>query len=151
MNIYDFFICSAFDTQYVHAIGYGYLSYFDTVQATVLQKVSLQILPVARCKDSTDNPDKMCTYELQKDSCVSDSGGPLLLFIKGRQYVVGLISYGVACGTPHPSVNTRITSFIPWIKNKLASESFCNKSWRWKKIMHFCKKRNNFSTKWNNL
>lgn len=118
-------IFSAFDTNYVNAIGFGYLNYYSLQQASVLQKVSLQILPVDKCTDSTRNPYKMCTYANNKDSCVSDSGGPLILFIKGRQYVVGLISYGIGCGTTNPSVNTRITSYIQWIVSNTDGETFC--------------------------
>jgi secreted trypsin-like serine protease len=119
--------CSAFDTQYVHAIGFGYFNYFEAEQAKILQKVSLQILPADKCSDSKRNENKMCTYERDKDTCISDSGGPLLLNSKGRQHVVGLISYGIGCGTIYPSVNTRITTFLPWIMEKTAGEMFCRK------------------------
>jgi secreted trypsin-like serine protease len=118
---------SAFDTQYVNAMGFGFFNYFEPVQAKILQKVSLQILPVDKCRDSQLNDMKMCTYEKGKDSCISDSGSPLLFFVRGRQFLVGLISYGIGCGTLNPSVNTRITSFLPWILNHTAGEMFCRK------------------------
>jgi secreted trypsin-like serine protease len=117
----------AFDDRYVHAIGFGYLTYFDPEQATVLQKVALKILSSDKCQDSQINDSKMCTYEQQRDSCVSDSGGPLILNVKGRQFAVGLISYGIGCGSAYPSINTRLTSYLPWITSQLADVRLCQK------------------------
>lgn len=31
--------------------------------------------------------------------------------------IVGIISYGVACGTAIPSVNTRVGAFVDWIQS----------------------------------
>ncbi|KAG5673722.1 hypothetical protein PVAND_003742 [Polypedilum vanderplanki] len=118
---------NAFDNKYVYAIGFGYLSYFDQLQASILQKVSLKILPANQCQDSQNNEKKMCTYEQSKNSCVSDSGGPLILNIRGTQFAVGLISYGIGCGSVYPSINTRITSYLDWITRNLQNESLCQK------------------------
>jgi trypsin len=121
------FAQEAFDEKYVSAIGYGFLTYFDPEQATILQKVPLKILPKASCPDSQAHDGKMCTYEKQRDSCVSDSGGPLILTIRGRQFAVGLISYGIGCGTAYPSINTRITFYLPWITRNIQGDSLCRK------------------------
>lgn len=122
-----FFPFSAFDMAYVNAIGYGFFKFWEPTQATILQKVSLQVLPRDECEFSLNNTNKMCTYEHNKDSCVSDSGGPLLHHVKGRQFVVGLISYGIGCGSKYPSVNTRITAYLPWILNKTADDLLCRR------------------------
>lgn len=121
------YIFSAFDMKYVYAIGYGFLNYMEPIQAIILQKVSLQILPADKCEFSMNSTDKMCTYESGKDSCISDSGGPLVYFVKGRQYVVGLISYGIGCGSQYPSVNTRITSYLDFILKHTDGEILCRK------------------------
>ena len=113
--------------EFVFAIGYGWISYLEAKEATILQKVSLQILPTDKCEFSMNSSDKMCTYAHKKDSCISDSGGPLLYFVKGRQFVVGLISYGIGCGSSYPSVNTRITSYLPWILKNTEGEVLCRK------------------------
>lgn len=113
--------------EYVYAIGYGFLTYMEPEQATILQKVSLQILPADKCEFSMNSNDKMCTFERGKDSCISDSGGPLVYFAKGRQFVVGLISYGIGCGSSYPSVNTRITSFLQWILKNTDDEILCRR------------------------
>ena len=46
-----------------------------------------------------------------------DSGGPVLWEnpTTGRLVHVGIISYGIACGTKLPSVNTRVGAFVNWI------------------------------------
>lgn len=62
---------SSFDEAFVSVVGFGLLSFFGR-PAKVLQKVSLQILPADKCKDSLTNGDKMCTYMEGKDSCTSD-------------------------------------------------------------------------------
>lgn len=121
------FIFSAFDMEYVHAIGFGFFTFFEPKQASILQKVSLLVVPRDECEFSMNNTNKMCTYEYKKDSCVSDSGGPLISNVKGRQFVVGLISYGIGCGTKYPSVNTRITAYLPWILSKTADEMLCRR------------------------
>ena len=55
-----------------------------------------------------------------KDSCAGDQGGPLVYRKFSPWYQVGILSYGVGCGTNGVgSVYTRITSFLPWIESKL--------------------------------
>lgn len=68
--------------EYVHAIGFGFFTFWEATQADILQKVSLRVLPRDECEFSLNNNNKMCTYEYKKDSCVSDSGGPLIFFTK---------------------------------------------------------------------
>lgn len=34
-----------------------------------------------------------------------------------RLVIVGIVSYGVACGTKIPSVNTRVGAFLDWIQS----------------------------------
>ena len=58
-----------------------------------------------------------------KDSCIEDSGGPLMVKQDGRLVVVGLVSAGVGCGLPKmPGIYTRISSYIYWIKSVLAKK-----------------------------
>lgn len=49
------------------------------------------------------------------------------MWYKGnRLFLVGVISYGEGCATAKPAVNTRITSFLPWIQS--ITGSLCQKS-----------------------
>lgn len=59
--------------------------------------------------------DHICTYTKGKDTCQKDSGGSLY-YNDGKQYTIGIVSYGIACAANTPSVATRVTSYIPWIE-----------------------------------
>lgn len=67
------------------------------------------------------NETQLCAINLQQrsDACQGDSGGPIFLndAITGVSTIVGIVSYGVSCGTELPSVYTRIASYAGWIEN----------------------------------
>lgn len=44
--------------------------------------------------------------------------------VTGRLVLVGMPSYGVACGTRQPRVACRISSYIPWIQ-QVTNENYC--------------------------
>jgi len=46
----------------------------------------------------------------------SSTGGPFFYENDGKFYVFGVISFGVSCGTPFPSVYTRVSYYLPWIE-----------------------------------
>lgn len=48
------------------------------------------------------------------DTCSGDSGGPVI-YKANRDYLVGIVSGGLACGVKIPSVNVRVTEYIDWI------------------------------------
>ena len=53
----------------------------------------------------------------RKDSCQGDSGGPLQTI---RTYSnpgkgVGVVSFGIGCGTGRPGIYTRVAHYIEWI------------------------------------
>lgn len=62
---------SSFDHKFVDAAGFGLTNFYGE-SAKILQKVSLQILPEAHCKDSIQHSAKMCSYAEKRDSCTSD-------------------------------------------------------------------------------
>lgn len=50
------------------------------------------------------------------DSCRGDSGGPLQIFRnKYTAHVIGIVSFGVSCGSDLPSIYTRVASYSDWI------------------------------------
>ena len=57
----------------------------------------------------------------QEDTCPGDSGGPLQVQLIGYgkriPFLVGVTSFGKACGTNTPGVYTRISSFVGWIES----------------------------------
>ncbi|MEI6623506.1 MAG: serine protease [Actinomycetes bacterium] len=51
------------------------------------------------------------------DSCQGDSGGPLTSMAGSVRVAVGVVSYGVECGSPdYPGVYTRVSSYADWIR-----------------------------------
>lgn len=60
-----------------------------------------------------------CAYDPigRKDSCQGDSGGPLqtIQSFAGPAKVVGVVSFGIGCGSGHPGIYTRVAHYIEWI------------------------------------
>ncbi|KAJ8963445.1 hypothetical protein NQ318_018925 [Aromia moschata] len=124
---------STFDFQgvTVTALGWG-LKEFSGPTSDILQKVNLTVEPSNECM--TQYPDRVtanqiCTYAPGKDSCQSDSGGPLFWFDPSsrRLQILGVISFGLGCATEKPSVNTRVTSYLSWIVSKTTDATYCIK------------------------
>ncbi|CAD7003961.1 unnamed protein product [Ceratitis capitata] len=124
----------------VTAIGYGDTQYAG-VSSPLLMKTNLSTIPNDECKSHYE-PDsgnlcdgiistQICAKDKEKakgelrDTCQGDSGGPLIKFIYEEgiyyttlyEYIVGITSFGVGCGTGAPGVYTRISEYIDWIEN----------------------------------
>uniref|UniRef100_A0A671DN32 Peptidase S1 domain-containing protein n=1 Tax=Rhinolophus ferrumequinum TaxID=59479 RepID=A0A671DN32_RHIFE len=89
-----------------------------------LQCVDLKLLTNDVCANA--HPQKvtdvmLCAGHLQggKDTCVSDSGGPLIC----DGVFQGITSWGhTPCGRTHmPGVFTKLLSFLDWIKETMAA------------------------------
>lgn len=93
--------------------------------------INRSILPYEMCKSGFINAEQakafndsmvLCTSAKDKDSCQGDSGGPLTIWSKlGKTVQVGLVSFGTGCARGEkPSLYTRISTYVPWIKEELA-------------------------------
>ncbi|XP_032686017.1 trypsin-1-like [Odontomachus brunneus] len=86
-----------------------------------LQKTTIYIADQNYCKSMYSNngyhiyPTHVCAYDptVNKGSCQGDSGGPLT--VGGK--LVGLVSWARSCAlTTYPTVYTRVTYYLDWIK-----------------------------------
>lgn len=63
---------------------------------------------------------QLCAYdpEAKSDACQGDSGGPIQLYNArtGISTVVGIVSFGISCGTALPSIYTRVARYLDWIE-----------------------------------
>ncbi|XP_046810706.1 transmembrane protease serine 9 [Lucilia cuprina] len=113
--------------QRVETAGWGTTS-FGGQQSSVLLKTTLDVISRNECQNIVRNLPfgAFCTYTPGRDTCQYDSGGAL--YARGeRLYAVGIVSYGFACATNQPSVNTRISSHLKWIRNKTPEAKYCTK------------------------
>ncbi|KAJ8961832.1 hypothetical protein NQ318_021447, partial [Aromia moschata] len=110
------------------ALGWGKTDFAGPTSDDLL-KVDLRMVNRNDCSKSYKTEEKLsdgirdaiqlCAGgELQKDTCQGDSGGPLEYKNGKFHYIVGVTSFGKACGiTKTPGVYTRVSAFIPWIES----------------------------------
>ncbi|XP_004609481.2 granzyme B-like [Sorex araneus] len=100
--------------------GWGQVNRKAHLSAT-LQEVEITVQEDAKCKGrgrykKYDGASQLCIGDpkKKKGTIQGDSGGPLVC----DNVAQGIISYGKRNGSP-PQVCTRISSFMPWIKDTL--------------------------------
>ncbi|XP_026842853.1 plasma kallikrein [Drosophila persimilis] len=112
----------------VIAAGWGTTSYGGP-QTHRLLKTTLDVISGQQCRETLTSsgvpPHTFCTYTPGRDTCQYDSGGALYERINGRLMAVGIVSFGHACATNQPSVNTRVASYIKWIRSKSPEVAYC--------------------------
>lgn len=105
----------------VVALGWG-AKEFSGPSSSVLLNVFLNVVKSGIC-----SADQLCTFARGVDTCQNDSGGPLFYVENNELYFVGIVSYGFACATQEPSVNTRVTSYIDWILKNTKTTTYCSR------------------------
>ncbi|XP_068229107.1 trypsin-2-like [Palaemon carinicauda] len=110
--------------QSVVAVGWGKTSEEAESFSQVLNHVDITVLEMEKCSstyESLFNEDMLCAGSLEKglDSCLGDSGGPLLaLGDDGSWQALAIISFGKGCGDPgFPGVYTNLYKFSGWLKS----------------------------------
>ncbi|XP_055546902.1 transmembrane protease serine 9-like [Wyeomyia smithii] len=115
----------------LEAAGFGQTS-FGGSQTPILLKVKLSSINNVECRNyhAPDNrklrqgiiDSQMCAQDSKMDTCSGDSGGPLQIKLMSNHrttpYLVGITSFGSFCGTPIPSVYTRVSKYISWIETE---------------------------------
>ena len=58
-----------------------------------------------------------------QDACAGDSGGPYIVKKFGRNFLIGVVSFGRGCARPeYPGVYTRVQKYVGWIGSQLNME-----------------------------
>ncbi|XP_026824502.1 venom serine protease 34 isoform X1 [Ooceraea biroi] len=122
----------SFAGNYVDLLGWG-TTEFGGMRPDTLQKVMVSVISYQDCHRSYPNLSygQLCTYGRNKDACqvtlLFDSGGPVLWQnpTTKREVLVGIISYGLACGDDDPAVNTRVGTYIDWILDATPGAYYC--------------------------
>ncbi|XP_037033548.1 venom serine protease 34-like [Bradysia coprophila] len=102
----------------VEAVGWGSTE-FGGPKSTVLKKVQIGVISNDDCRRTYSyiSNSHLCTYGSNgRDSCQFDSGGPVYYMLNGRVNLVGIIIGGIGCAGNYPSINTRVTTFVSWIR-----------------------------------
>ena len=104
-------------------VGWGKTHYG---RPDVLQQALLPIQSPGECEKKYPGTYKfahLCAGEGRAGAsggCFGDSGGPLVCEMRGRWYLHGAVSFGAGdCRTTYCTVFARITSYKPWILQKI--------------------------------
>jgi len=99
----------------------------------IQKKVALPLVPASRCNSNLKfalnqqrqgtgdrfqlHSSEVCAGgEVGKDACTGDGGSPLVCQSNtGRWTVVGLVTWGVGCGSDTPGVYAKVSNFRQWI------------------------------------
>lgn len=89
----------------------------------IMQWTHLYTIDTLRCTRDLGvlvvRPSVICaTGRIGEAACFGDSGGPL---ISEDGFLIGLTSFGRSCDGGHPTVFTRVTSYLDWIRNIVGS------------------------------
>ncbi|XP_032688479.1 venom serine protease 34-like [Odontomachus brunneus] len=118
----------SFAGNFVDMLGWG-TTEFGGMKSNTLQKVTLSVITNRDCRKSYQNLtyNQICTYGKNKDGCQFDSGGPVLWqdLTTKREVLVGIISFGIACGDNNPGVNMRVSNYIDWILSETPGTNYC--------------------------
>ncbi|XP_009667996.2 coagulation factor IX-like [Struthio camelus] len=108
--------------------GWG-ATHYKGATLRFLMKVKLPIVSMDTCQQSTDRlvTDNMfCAgYDAEaEDACKGDSGGPFTVSYHNTWFLLGIVSWGEGCAEKGKyGVYTRVSNYIPWIKEVVESVS----------------------------
>jgi len=113
-----------------------------------LLEVELEYIPDDVCRSKqgyVGNPPDLVSYEnritenmmcamdqdgsrgespVDEDTCLGDSGGPMIVPVSGQDLQVGIVSWGIGCASPtFPGVYSRISSQYEWIRETVCEHS----------------------------
>ncbi|GBL72282.1 Proclotting enzyme [Araneus ventricosus] len=104
-------------------VGWGHLNGGSGGTSDVLQEASFPVISNDQCSSGHRLPipsSLICAAAVSRDkgACNGDSGGPLMLLDENDRWkVIGIVSWGRrGCNPKFPTVYTRVTHFMDWIR-----------------------------------
>jgi secreted trypsin-like serine protease len=93
-----------------------------------LRQATVELVGAAECEarigaaTTPINPSRLCLGAGPSETCVGDSGGPLLAARgDGRDWLIGVVSFGTGCAAAAPvTVYSRVSVYSPWIAATIA-------------------------------
>lgn len=135
LSLYFFLFFSLFSSTSLYSVCNSFVFVYAVKPSNVKLQVWLPIVSSEDCsriyeerRVSIGNG-QLCAGGVEgKDSCVGDSGGPLMSTGtsprdgRTRYFIAGVVSFGPeTCGTKDwPGVYTRVSYYTDWILNQLA-------------------------------
>lgn len=112
-------------------LGWGSLS-FTGKDPRKLQKGTLMVTSLKECKKNYTSLESkyiitkkhVCTAAPGVDSCLGDSGGPVVMQLGTLWYQLGIVSFGERCAVPgYPGVNTNVVEYTSWILRQIRKDN----------------------------
>lgn len=110
--------------------GWGQNSFFNGSIQNIQSHVDLPLVDQATCQNQLratrlgggfvlDTFSFLCAGGTNgRDACVGDGGAPLVCQVNSLWYVVGLVAWGIGCGSTNvPGVYMNVTNYISWIQS----------------------------------
>ena len=93
-----------------------------------LRQAAVAIVGTAECEARLGTPgiplttSRLCLAAGPGETCVGDSGGPLLAERgDGRDWLIGIVSFGTGCAAAAPvTVYSRVSAYSRWIADTIA-------------------------------
>ncbi|NXE00070.1 CTRL protease, partial [Chaetorhynchus papuensis] len=104
--------------------GWGRTNPNSQALATVLQQVTVPLIPYDQCRQYWGNRitnAMICAGGAGATSCQGDSGGPLVYQSGNGWMLIGIVSWGTSnCNINTPAMYTRVSQFRNWIDTIVA-------------------------------
>ncbi|XP_046330294.1 fibrinolytic enzyme, isozyme C-like [Haliotis cracherodii] len=108
--------------------GWGKLGGSESGVPDLLQEVQTDVVTNSACRSALGlfpglglSSSHVCVYDSANQAsgaCNGDSGGPLVCMSNGQYTLIGVTSWGLSgCATDAPSVYTRVSKFLDWVKS----------------------------------
>ena len=110
-----------------YTAGWGHLTanFDDEIYPDVAHVVSVPIISNTECSEILHQqfqPNTICAGAEGFDSCLGDSGGPLIIKSGSVDLLVGVVSWGYGCAI-YPGVYSRTSYYRHWIEEIISMQS----------------------------